>query len=387
LTFNRLFRLSAITLGVIGLFGCASDNSPKPQPMPKIDNEVNLKSGWSQNRLTPSDTPVRGGFVPVSQDSSIIYVADAGNNIYKLDGSDGSIIKDYDYPFDDGEFQSGVAVSAQNVFVTTTKGKLIAIDKVSGNVSWTSQLPTLSIEAPQVAKEIVVVRTNDAEILAFDAATGKTLWIYQKPIPPLTVRAHNTFSIIAGEVVAVGLPGGKLALLNLFTGIPIWENYVAIPTGSTDLDKLTDVTTRPVIDERLMCVATFNGKIACMDAFSSNIIWQKPFSSSQGLVIDQQNVYAVSQDSVVYAFDKMTGSQVWSNDTMQYRGLGAPALLANGVVAVDKDGYVHMFNRNDGHEMARYSSSMQYGTSVPLSMNNTVYYQSNSGNISQISTY
>ena len=72
---------------------------------------------------------------------------------------------------------------------------------------------------------------------------------------------------------------------------------------------------------------------------------------------------------------------------MKFRGLGAPALLGNGIISVDKDGYVHMFNRNDGHEIARYSSSMSGGTSIPITMNGVVYYQSNSGNISQISTF
>ena len=379
-------RIGFISLICILMLGCAS-NSPKPEPMPKIVNEINLKSGWSQNRLKPSDAPTYGGFIPVAQDSSSIFIADAGNNIYKLDGSDGSIIKNYDYPYDDGDFQSGIAVSAQNIFITTDKAKLIAIDKVSGQVAWKAQLPTIAIEAPQVAKEIVIVRTNDAQVLAFDAATGKTLWVFQKPIPPLTVRANKTFTIIGNEVIAVGLPGGKFALINLFSGIPVWENYVAIPAGSTDLDKLTDVATRPVLDERMLCVATFNGRITCMDAFSSNILWQKPFSSSQGLVIDQQNVYAVSDDSIIYAFDKASGSQIWKNDTMKFRGLGAPALLGNGIISVDKDGYVHMFNRNDGHEIARYSSSMSGGTSIPITMNGVVYYQSNSGNISQISTF
>ncbi len=344
------------TLIFCGVLASCATNGPKPQPMPKIDNEVNLHTNWSQSRLSPSSSNTSNGFVPILQDGSVIFAADAGNNIYKLDGADGSIIKNYDYPDDYGDFQSGVAVSAQNIFVTTTKGKLLAIDKVSGKINWSAQLPTLAIEEPQVSKEIVVVRTNDAQLLAFDANSGKTLWIFQKPIPPLTVRANKTFSIIAGEVVAAGLPGGKLTLLNLYSGTPIWENYVAIPAGSTDLDKLTDVTVRPVIDERLLCVATFNGKIACMDAFSSNIIWQKPFSTSQGIVIDQQNVYAISNDSIVYAFDKISGTQIWKNDSMQYRNLGAPALLGNGVISIDKDGYIHMFNRNDGHEMARIST-------------------------------
>lgn len=364
------------------LVGCATDNTAKPQPMSKLKNETTLKKGWVQNSLTASNA---GSFAPNFVDGAI-YVADADGDILKLDPSDGSVIKQYTVR-GEGRLSSGIGVSGSSLFVTTENGFLVAIDKYTGKPSWRTQLPTISLETPQVARDIVVVRTNDAELLAYTAADGKPLWVYQKPIPPLTLRAVNTFAIIANEVVAVGMPGGKMSLINLLSGTAIWENYIAVPNGSTDLDKVTDIAMRPVINDKLMCVATYNGKIACLDPFSSNIIWQKPFSSSQGLTIDEQNVYAVSQDGVVYAFDKSNGAQIWFNDTMKYRSLSMPALLANGVLVVDSDGYVHMFNRNDGHEMARVSSSLNGGVSVPIPQDNSVFYQAANGNVMQIKNY
>ena len=144
---------------------------------------------------------------------------------------------------------------------------------------------------------------------------------------------------------------------------------------------------RPVLDNKTLCVATYNGKIACLDALSSNIIWQKKFNTTFGLVVDEQNVYAVSQDGIVYAFDKNTGGSVWQNKTLQYRKLSTPALEGNGVLVVDNDGYVHMFNRNDGHEMARVGTSLLYGVSQPLVRDNGVIYQSANGYIVQIKNY
>jgi outer membrane protein assembly factor BamB len=193
--------------------------------------------------------------------------------------------------------------------------------------------------------------------------------------------------VIGNEVVVIGLPGGKLALVNLKTGVPIWENYVAIPEGATDLDKITDIGMRPVLDDKRLYVAAYNGKIACLDAISSNIIWEKKFNTSIGLTYDQQNVYAVSQDGVVYAFDKNTGSQVWKNATMQYRNLSAPAILGVGVLIVDNDGYVHLFNRNDGQETARISTNLYDGVSLPLVRDNGVVFQSANGILELIKNY
>ena len=101
-------------------------------------------------------------------------------------------------------------------------------------------------------------------------------------------------------------------------------------------------------------------------------------------MIDEQNVYAVSQDGVIYAFDKATGAQIWQNKTMQYRSMSIPAILGNGVLVVDNDGYVHMFNRNDGQEMARISTSLTGGVSYPVVRDNGVIYQSAGGYVALI---
>ena len=49
------------------------------------------------------------------------------------------------------------------------------------------------------------------------------------------------------------------------------------------------------------------------------------------------------------------------------------------MLVVDNDGYVHMFNRNDGQEMARISTSLSGGVSYPMVRDNGVVYQSAGG--------
>ncbi len=348
--------------------------------MPNIKNYDTLKVGWTQGRLLASPA---GSFIPVNFDNAI-FAADSGGYIYKIDPTDGSLISHF---YVRRDLSSGVGVSGSYVFVTTTDAHLLAVDKGNGKIKWQAVLPTISLEAPQVAGDFVLVRTNDAQLLAYNVNDGTPVWVYQKPTPPLTLRVTNTFQAIGRDVVAIGLPGGKLTLLNLQTGVPIWENYIAVPEGSTDLDKLTDIGIRPIIDGKMMCVASYNGRIACLDAISSNIIWEKKFSTSYGLAIDEQNVYAVSQDGVIYAFDKATGAQVWQNDTMQYRVLSMPVILGNDILIVDSEGYAHLFNRNNGLEMARIATKLYDGVSYPLVRDNGIVLQSANGAVSLIKNY
>ena len=72
---------------------------------------------------------------------------------------------------------------------------------------------------------------------------------------------------------------------------------------------------------------------------------------------------------------------------MQYRNLSAPAILGVGVLIVDNDGYVHLFNRNDGQETARISTNLYDGVSLPLVRDNGVVFQSANGILELIKNY
>lgn len=362
---------------VLSICACSSSNEPEPKPVAHIEHMENVSIVWNDNDLKSS---MAGSFVPVI-DNHTIFTADGSGNIFRIDQTDGTIIDSYHYG---RKFSSGTAVTSNAIFVTTVDGYLLSIDKAQGKIRWQAQLPTISVEAPQVGGAIVIVRTNDSEVLAYNADNGNLIWIYQKPTPPLTLRVYNTFVVVGKDVVVIGQPGGRLALLNLNTGMAIWENYVAIPGGATDLDKLTDVSVRPFVSDKEICVATFNGKLTCLDAISSNVIWGKKFSTSYGVLVDEQNTYSISQDGIVYAYDKNTGVKVWSNDVLRYRSLGVPSFLNNNILVVDNDGYINLFNRNDGKLVARVSSNLKDGISYPSSDGRHVVIQSANGNIAEI---
>ncbi len=363
----------------LGITACATDNTPQPQPIPDIKSAEPLNVTWDVGALSSS---ISGSFAPVIDSDNAIFTADSKGHIFKIDSTDGTIINEIGLK---RKLSSGTAISSDSIFVTSLDDYILCIDKASLKIKWEFKLPTISIEPPQVGGNTIVVRSIDATIIALDTETGKLLWSYQRPIPALTLRATETMQIYpASGVLIAGLPGGSIAVLNLITGTQIWENYIAVPSGSTDLDKLTDIAMRPVLDDKELCVGTYNGKISCVDAVSSNILWSKTFSGVAQLLIDTQNVYAVSQDGVVYAFDKNTGAIVWSNDVLQYRNLSSPAFLNNNIIIVDSDGYINLFNKNTGTLGARIDSNLIGGTSYPISNGYKVILQSANGNLASI---
>lgn len=364
---------------LIFLFGCATDNTPKPNPVPKIDNSVNVSIVWDVGSLSNSSP---GSFVPVIDADNAIFTADSSGRIYKFDSSDGTKIFSFKL---DKKLTSGTAINSDTIFVTTADSYLLAIGKANHQIKWKAKLPTLSIEAPQSTNNIVIVRTNDATLLAYNTENGSLLWVVQQPIPTLTLRSTNTFQIAPSEdILVTGGPNGRLSVINLLNGMTIWSTFIAVPSGATDFDKLIDIDMRPVLNsDRIICVGSYNGNITCLDAISSNTIWSNKFSTSTQILTDEQNVYAIGQDGVVYAFDRHSGKTIWKSNILQYRVLGSPAFINNYIATVEIDGYINLFDKGTGALVSRISSNLYDGTSYPISNGSAVIMQSANGHLAK----
>ena len=371
----RWFNIFFICCGL--LFSCSTVSPNKPKPVGVIKDSEKIIFAWDINKISVSDS---GSFVPTI-DENVIFTADSSGSIFRIDINDGTIINKIQL---DSELSSGTAISSDSIFVTTTSGYLLSLNKLNGKIKWKVKLPTISIEAPQILSNIVVVKVNDAGMIACNAENGKLLWYYQTSAPTLTVRAYNTFQIIAPDVLINGEPEGKLSLLNLLNGNVIWENTISVPSGATDIDKLTDIVSRPVIKDKQICAVSFNGKIACIDVTSNNIMWEKFFSSDKAILLDEQNIYAVNVDGIVSAFDRYTGSVVWENSDLEFHSLGSPVFLGNNVLIVENDGYINLLNRGDGKLVSRVKSNLKDGVSLPWSDGSRVIIQSGNGHIAKI---
>lgn len=362
----------------MALVGCSSYTEPKPNPIPKLSSTIKANINWKNTRLSDS---IADSFIPVLDDSTI-FTTDSDGNIYRIDSTDGSIINKFKLK---QQLSSGTAVSNSYIFVTTMKAKLLAINRADGTIAWSAQLPTISIEAPQYEGGMILVKTNDSQLLAYNSTNGNLIWVYQRQNPPLMLRAYNTFQIIGNEVILDGEPSGKVALINLHTGMAIWENAIALSSGATDIDKLDDVAVRPIILNKTACAATYNGKLACFDAITSNIMWEKPFSTSYQITMDSNAVYALDVEGVLWAFSVATGAVLWHSDVLQYRKLSALAFLGGNLITFDRDGVIYIFDRNNGDLIGMTDSPLSDGIALPVVSNNGLIIQSGNGDIAKIS--
>lgn len=252
----------------------------------------------------------------------------------------------------DEKLSGGVGSDGQLVAVGTLKGDVLAFDAESAKPLWRERLSSEVLAAPAVGEGLVVVRTGDARIAGLDAKDGKRRWLFQRTAPTLTLR--TSVGVLLGQkVVVAGLPGGKLVAINNQTGAAIWDVTVALPKGATELERVADLASSPVVQGRDICAAAFQGRVACFDIATGNMKWGRDISSSAGIDVDDKRVYVSDDKGTVHAFSRDSGASVWKQEKLFMRRLSRPIALGKHVAVADFEGVVHLLDAETGAFSAR----------------------------------
>lgn len=286
-------------------------------------------------------------FVP-AVDAGAVYVASATGEIAKLDAVSGR----QTWRISAGEILSGgVGLGPNLVLVGTPKGYVLAYDQ-AGKLLWKSKVSSEVLSVPRVAGNVVVVRAGDSRIFGLNAIDGTRKWIYERATPTLSLRSSAGVALDGGAAYA-GFAGGKLIALRVEDGKVIWETSVAQPKGATEIERIADITSLPVVDGQLVYVVAYQGKIAAVDRTTGKPAWSRDISSYTGLNTSGAKVYVSHATGSVYALEYSSGKTYWRQGDLGYRNLSAPLPMGEVVAVGDLQGYVHFLQSEDGVFAAR----------------------------------
>jgi len=282
---------------------------------------------------------------------NVVFAGSAGGQVAGFQANTGAGVAQFSTG---APLSGGVGASGSLVLASTPKGEVVAYDR-SGKLLWRTAVGG-EVLAPAVAEgNLVVVRTSDGRIFALDANDGKRRWVYQRSTPALSVRSYTGVAVERGAVFA-GFPGGRLVALNLANGGAGWESIVALPRGTTELERVADVIGLPIVDGTQVCAVAYQGRVACFDVQSGTTNWAREISSYVGMSADNRNLYITDDRNAVVALDKGTGASLWKQDKLSGRSVTAPLALGRYVIVGDFEGYVHFLSREDGAFAARIAT-------------------------------
>ena len=343
-----------------------------PEPLAEIKETASVKVLW-QAKL--GSTGIYD-FTPAVE-AGYVYVASAEGELAKLDITNGAQA----WRINVGEkLTGGVGVGGSLAIVGTQKGSIYAYD-VSGKLQWKSKLSSEVLSAPKYFDGLVIVRTGDNRIYGINANDGSRKWVYDRTGPALTLRSSAGVVVDSGAVYA-GFAGGKLVSIRADNGKMMWEASVALPKGVTEIERIADITSLPVVDGPLVYAVAYQGRIAAVDRTNGRVIWNRDISSLSGLTSDDARIFVSHAAGSVYALDYTTGKTFWRQGALKNRQLTAPLAMGALVAVGDVEGNVHFLSREDGAFGARVKTGAdQILPQMVLINSNTLLAQSRSGAI------
>ncbi len=267
------------------------------------------------------------------------------------------------------------------VLIGTKKGQLIALDELSGEVKWKKQLTSEILSPAKAAHGVVVARTADGRLTGLSSEDGTRLWSYQRAVPLLSLRGAGE-AVISGEMVISGYANGKLVALSLNDGVVVWETSVAVPRGRTELDRLVDIDSTPVIADDVVYVVAFHGRLAGVSLNSGRVLWYRDFSSRTGLDVDPgYSVYVSDESDYVWSVQDGSGDALWRQTRLLRRKVTAPVIVGENVIVGDFEGFVHWISREDGRFVARKRIADEAIRSKPVVKDDLVFVTASDGTL------
>nr|QLG20631.1 outer membrane beta-barrel assembly protein BamB [uncultured bacterium] len=354
-------RASIQALGVLSLSsvlllsGCISLDSLNPfssstpkvkvKPLPAFEAKAAVNAMWQAKigesgnySLTPA--LVDGSVFVAATDGSVARF-DQGKQVWRT--ATGQVIS------------GGVGSDGRLVAVGTAKGEVLALDAASGKILWTTRVSSEVLAPPAIADGLVVVRSGDARIVGLEAADGKRRWMYQRNVPALALRSYASV-LNVGKTIYAGFAGGKLVALASNNGSTAWEATVASPKGTTELERITDVISSPVLAGNAVCAVAYQGRVACFDVNTGNQQWSREMSSTVGLAADERQIYVTDTLGRIQALSRDSGSSMWLTDKLMTRSPTRPVLVDDFVVVADVEGFVHALRKDTGALVGRMNT-------------------------------
>lgn len=286
-------------------------------------------------------------------------------------------------------------------------------------VKWESPVSSTVTGSPTIAEGIIYYGMFDNHLYSSHLETGEIIWEVDLGA---SIRSSP---VIKDDLIVVGIQSGMLFGINRETGGIVWSRqigefifssptiagnvvYVAVPKDENESFQALDITSgnllweydigdnsnsTPAVDEGVVYVGSNDNFLYAFDTSESisdptnRLLWSFDSSNSFGIsdpVVDGDRIFFRTGERL-YAVDKFTGEEVWSNTLPGSSGTNP--VISDGVLYIGSQaGIFYAFNADDGSEIWNFEPSISFGTilfsnSDPVVADGIVY-AATGGNVS-----
>ncbi|HAU1151620.1 TPA: outer membrane protein assembly factor BamB [Legionella pneumophila] len=354
------------------------DNTPQPKELKEIQPKVKMAQNWTAPVGKTHKTNEYLNIKPAIR-GDIIYTADASGLVQAVNKKDGQTKWSTSLK---NNIVSGPTVADGYLVVGTNASTLVLLNQSDGKEIWQNKVSAEVLAPPALSHQKVIAKTIDGKVYAIDALNGKQLWVADHGAPSLVLKASSS-PIIVDNLVLVGFSDGKLDAFELQTGRLIWQRSIAYGMGASDVERLVDIDSDPIISKNVAYLATYQGYVGALSLSNGQFIWRKPASVYKNMLLSHNNLYFTDSNDVLWSLNSSTGQVNWKQTSLKARGLTAPALVRGNLVVGDKTGYLHILSTQTGELLGR--SQLSGGVTVsPSVYGKNMYVLTNNGTLNQL---
>ncbi|WP_310734334.1 PQQ-binding-like beta-propeller repeat protein [Ideonella livida] len=335
------------------LGACASSDRPKPAELQPLVAKVSAKTAWQQR----VGGLLRGG-VALKADQLLVASDEGEVQALDLNGTQQWRVA-LARPL-----ATGPGYDGQHVAVVTQDQELQVLTR--DGVKWRDRLGVHVATPPLVAGERVFVQAVDRSVHAFDVRDGHRLWTLRRPADPLTLSQFGVLTAV-GDTLVVG-HASRLLGVDPLNGQVRWEVLVASPRGTNEVERLADLVGPVARDGRVLCMRAFQNAVGCVDTERAAVQWSAPMGGVGAVAADREVLASVDGADRIVVRRRNRGEQAWLQEALLYRGLGAPALLPQGLLVGDTQGWLHLFSREAGDALMRMETDGSAIRQAPMSL-------------------
>ena len=250
------------------------------------------------------------------------------------------------------EITAGLNSRYNQLFLATQNGEIYSLDVKTGDVLYSKNINSEVLAPFAVAEGAVLIHSAKGELISLSADTGKINWQYQYPNPSLSLRGQSKPIVFQGGVI-LAQSNGVLSVLSLQNGNVFWQLDLAQNKSGTELERITDIDSTPVILNETLYIATFSGELEAIDLKDAGKIWQRNLSIYKDIKVFKDNLIVTDKDNNIYAISSLSGEILWQNQKFQGRDTNVAQVVDNNLVFGDFEGYVYVISGETGELLGK----------------------------------
>lgn len=367
LTMKKLIqRTLVVTSLTLAMMGCSSEEDTIViSPLPEVQSEFTPTTLWS-NSVGNGVEQFFSKLTPAYDGIDKVFVASRDGEVKALDSESGDTLWETEIESkgsSSARLAGGITAEIDKIVIGSENGKVYALSNDDGSILWEQKVDGEVVSKPLIESGIVVVNTSKGTLIGLSEIDGSQMWEINNDVPNLTLRGESAPVTVAGGVFW-GMSNGRLGAAILERGQLLWQQPIGTPKGATEIDRIVDVDSTPLILDSSLFTVGINGQLVAVDLRNGQPMWKRPYSSALDLATDGSDIFVVTDTDRVAAVDIRSGTELWNNKKLEYRQLTSPTVINNYVVVGDNEGYLHWMDPYSGDFVAQQLISKD-GIAVP----------------------